>query len=32
MLASVSRNIGEPMRGRSVASMPAEEHLAGRGN
>jgi len=32
MLASVSRNIGEPMRGRSVASMPVEEQLAGRGN
>ncbi|MGE0228381.1 MAG: pyridoxal 5'-phosphate synthase lyase subunit PdxS [Dehalococcoidia bacterium] len=32
MLAGVSRNIGEPMRGRSVASMPVEEHLAGRGN
>ena len=32
MLANVSRNIGEPMRGQSVASMPAEEHLAGRGN
>jgi pyridoxal 5'-phosphate synthase pdxS subunit len=32
MLAEVSRNIGEPMRGRSVASMPLEEQLAGRGN
>ncbi len=32
VLAEVSRNIGEPMRGRSVASMPVEEQLAGRGN
>jgi len=32
MLAEVSRDIGEPMRGRSVASMPVEEQLAGRGN
>jgi pyridoxal 5'-phosphate synthase pdxS subunit len=32
MLAEVSRNIGEPMRGQSVASMPLEEQLAGRGN
>jgi pyridoxal 5'-phosphate synthase pdxS subunit len=32
MLAEVSRNIGEPMRGQSVSSMAVEELLAGRGN
>jgi pyridoxal 5'-phosphate synthase pdxS subunit len=32
VLAAVSREIGEPMRGRSVASIPLEEQLAGRGN
>ena len=32
VLAEVSRGIAEPMRGRSVAQMPAEEHLAARGN
>ena len=32
VLAEVSRGIGEPMRGRSAASLPAEEQLAMRGN
>ena len=32
VLADVSRGIGEPMRGRSAASLPAEEQLAVRGN
>ncbi len=32
MLAEVSRGIGEPMRGQSVASIPLSEQLAGRGN
>ena len=32
VLAEVSRGIGEPMRGRSAASLPAEEQLAVRGN
>ncbi len=32
VLADVSRDIGEPMRGRSAASLPAEEQLAVRGN
>ena len=32
VLAEVSRGIGEPMRGRSAASLPAEEQLAARGN
>ena len=32
VLAEVSRDIGEPMRGRSAASLPAEEQLAVRGN
>jgi pyridoxal 5'-phosphate synthase pdxS subunit len=32
MLAEVSRGIGEPMRGRSAASIPPEEQLAVRGN
>lgn len=31
IIAKVSRNLGEPMVGRSVASMPEEEHLAVRG-
>ncbi len=31
VLADVSRNLGEPMVGRSVASMPAEERISGRG-
>jgi pyridoxal 5'-phosphate synthase pdxS subunit len=31
IIAEVSRNLGEPMVGRSVASMPAEELLAPRG-
>ena len=32
VLAEVSRGIGEPMRGRSASSLPAEEQLAARGN
>ena len=32
MLASVSRDIGEPMRGQAVSSLAADELLAGRGN
>ena len=32
MLAEVSRDIGEPMRGQSVSSIPLAEQLAGRGN
>ncbi len=31
MLAEVSRGIGEPMRGISVASLTPGEQLAGRG-
>jgi pyridoxal 5'-phosphate synthase pdxS subunit len=31
ILAEVSRGLGEPMRGMSVASMPKSELLAGRG-
>ncbi len=31
ILAEVSRNLGEPMVGRSVASMPEEEMISGRG-
>jgi pyridoxal 5'-phosphate synthase pdxS subunit len=31
IIAKVSRNLGQPMVGRSVASMPEDEHLAGRG-
>jgi pyridoxal 5'-phosphate synthase pdxS subunit len=31
IIAKVSRNLGQPMIGRSVASMPEEEHLAVRG-
>jgi pyridoxal 5'-phosphate synthase pdxS subunit len=31
ILAEVSRGLGEPMRGRDVTSMPAEERLAVRG-
>ena len=32
VLAEVSRGIGDPMRGLTVAALPAEELLAGRGN
>ena len=32
VLADVSRDIGEPMRGLSAAALPAEEQLAVRGN
>ena len=32
MLAEVSRGLGDAMRGRSVASIPLAEQLAGRGN
>ena len=32
VLAEVSRDIGEPMRGRSASSLPVEEQLAARGN
>ncbi|MSQ42072.1 MAG: pyridoxal 5'-phosphate synthase lyase subunit PdxS [Dehalococcoidia bacterium] len=32
VLAAVSRGIGDPMRGRSAAGLPAEEQLAARGN
>ena len=31
ILAEISRNLGEPMVGRSVASMPESELIAGRG-
>lgn len=31
ILAEVSRNLGEPMVGRTVATMPETERLAGRG-
>ena len=31
ILADVSRGLGEPMRGRDVASMPESERIAGRG-
>jgi len=31
IIAKVSRNLGQPMVGRSVASMPENEHLAVRG-
>jgi pyridoxal 5'-phosphate synthase pdxS subunit len=31
ILAEVSRNLGEPMVGRSVATMPEVERIAGRG-
>jgi pyridoxal 5'-phosphate synthase pdxS subunit len=31
ILADVSRNLGEPMVGRSTSSMPKEELIAGRG-
>ncbi len=31
ILAEVSRNLGEPMVGRSIASMPEVEKIAGRG-
>ena len=31
MLAKISRDLGEAMRGLDVASMPEEEKLAGRG-
>jgi pyridoxal 5'-phosphate synthase pdxS subunit len=31
IIAEVSRNLGEPMVGRSVSSMPESEHLAVRG-
>ncbi|MDL1912285.1 pyridoxal 5'-phosphate synthase lyase subunit PdxS [Chloroflexi bacterium CFX6] len=31
ILAEVSRNLGEPMVGRTVATMPEAERLAGRG-
>ncbi len=31
IVAEVSRNLGEPMVGRSVSSMPESEHLAVRG-
>ena len=31
ILAEVSKNLGEPMVGRTVATMPEEEKLAGRG-
>ncbi len=32
ILADVSRGLGDPMRGQSVASIPVEAQLAGRGN
>jgi pyridoxal 5'-phosphate synthase pdxS subunit len=32
MLAEISRGLGTAMRGQSVAQMPADELLAGRGN
>jgi pyridoxal 5'-phosphate synthase pdxS subunit len=31
ILAEVSRNLGEPMVGRSISTMPDEEKIAGRG-
>ncbi len=31
ILAEVSRNLGEPMVGRSISTMPEEEKIAGRG-
>jgi len=31
ILAEVSKNLGEPMVGRSVAAMPELEKIAGRG-
>ena len=31
ILAEVSRNLGEPMVGRSISSMPEEEKIATRG-
>jgi len=31
IIAEISRNLGEPMVGRSVSSMPESEHLAVRG-
>ncbi len=31
ILAEVSRNLGEPMVGRQVSSIPAAELIAGRG-
>jgi pyridoxal 5'-phosphate synthase pdxS subunit len=31
LLAEVSRNLGEPMVGITVNTMPAEERMAGRG-
>ncbi len=31
ILAEVSRGLGEPLRGRDVASMPSGERIAGRG-
>jgi pyridoxal 5'-phosphate synthase pdxS subunit len=31
ILAEVSRNLGDPMVGRSVATMPEIEKIAGRG-
>lgn len=31
ILAEVSRGLGEPMRGRAVASIPSGERIAGRG-
>lgn len=31
ILAEVSRNLGEPMVGRQISSIPAEEKIAGRG-
>ena len=31
ILAEVSRNLGEPMVGRNVSTMPEVERIAGRG-
>jgi pyridoxal 5'-phosphate synthase pdxS subunit len=31
ILAEVSRNLGDPMVGRSIATMPEIEKIAGRG-
>jgi pyridoxal 5'-phosphate synthase pdxS subunit len=31
MLAEISRNLGEPMVGRNVSTMPEVEKIAGRG-
>jgi pyridoxal 5'-phosphate synthase pdxS subunit len=31
ILAQISKNLGEPMVGRSVEKMPDEEKIAGRG-